>query len=68
MTHHPEPLWQPIETAPHGEPVIRFEPAEYRNGKVSLSARIIISSGLYPRKATHWMPLPPHPGPLEKGR
>lgn len=52
--------WQPIETAPCGE-VIRYEPAEYRRGQLSLPARIVISGGLYPRKATHWMPLPAFP-------
>jgi hypothetical protein len=54
--------WQPIETAPKGD-VIRYEPAEYRKNERHpyLDARIVISNGAYPRKATHWMPLPAPP-------
>ena len=53
--------WQPIETAPKGVDVLRFEPREYRRGQISLHERIVLSSGAYPRQATHWMPAPAPP-------
>lgn len=60
--------WRPIETAPRGVNVIRYEPEERnRHGRESLHARIIISSGTYPRLASHWMPLPAPPQEKDHG-
>jgi antitoxin component HigA of HigAB toxin-antitoxin module len=57
-----ESKWQPIESVPEGVEVIRYEPTVYgRHGQVTNRARIVISTGDYPRKATHWMPLPSPP-------
>jgi hypothetical protein len=49
--------WQPIETAPREELILYF-PAHRR-----LDAMIKVDTYpvYYPRKPTHWMPLPPAP-------
>ncbi len=58
--------WRNIETdpPPRGD-VLRYEPPTYRkrDGSLELPARITVSSGAYPRKASHWMPLPEPPKP-----
>lgn len=54
--------WKPIESCPEGTMAIRYEPEQRnRHGQISNHARIVISDGRYPRKATHWMPLPKPP-------
>lgn len=54
--------WQPIETAPHGEYVLLFEPRVPRK-TIDTPARMIVERWPthYPRKASHWMPLPAPP-------
>lgn len=54
--------WKTIESAPVGKEILLYEP-DYVAGRDVLTARIV--SGYwpttYPRKATHWMPLPSPP-------
>lgn len=53
--------WMPIESAPRGELILYF-PAitEGRNQKTQMF-RIDVHPVTYPRKPTHWMPLPDPP-------
>lgn len=52
--------WQPIETAPDGLHILFFPKQEGRN-ELSEMMKIDFYPVSYPRKPTHWMPLPPHP-------
>jgi len=54
--------WRPIETAPEGCEMILYFPAEAtRRGDPKHIERITVDlyPVTYPRKPTHWMPLPP---------
>jgi hypothetical protein len=58
--------WQPIETAPRGEYLLLFFPAEVEPSdrrRVNLGSMTLIDlyPVSYPRKPTHWMPVPPAP-------
>lgn len=61
----PRPLspWQPIETAQSGRHILFFPLERGRFGEVSHPPRTVVDHYpvSYPRKPTHWMPLPPPP-------
>lgn len=52
--------WQPVETAPKGLILLYFPPTD---GRMKMGAMIQIDHYpvTYPRKPTHWMPLPEPP-------
>jgi len=50
-----EPRWQPIETAPHGVPLLLWNKHNHFVG-------IWFADWVGGEKPTHWMPLPPPPG------
>ncbi len=60
--------WQPVETAPHGKPVL-LAWQDWRDGKwimdvgaASTGERNEVASSIsHHGSATHWMPLPQHP-------
>ena len=54
--------WQPIETAPEGEKIIMYYPAQKKRS-FSLGEKIAVDVHpvSWPRKPTYWMPLPPSP-------
>lgn len=51
--------WQPIETAPKGEHLLYF-PANEAKHQVEM-IRVDLYPVTYPRKPTHWIPLPKAP-------
>jgi hypothetical protein len=58
--------WQPIETAPEGRELLLYFPVT-KNSKGRLTLPEMICTDRmpvgYPRKPTHWMPLPEPPKP-----
>lgn len=59
--------WQPIETAPSGNELVLYFPEQLgRNAHTSM-ARVDFHPVHYPRKPTHWMPLPAPPVACEPG-
>jgi hypothetical protein len=54
--------WKPIETAPTGMHILYFpaEGTDRRNGLAAM-IRVDFYPVTYPRKPTHWMPLPEPP-------
>jgi hypothetical protein len=59
--------WQPIETAPKGRHILYVPEVRFRARGVDKKAflpemiRIDFYPVAWPRKPTHWMPLPPPP-------
>jgi hypothetical protein len=51
--------WRPIATAPKGVHLLYFP----KNGAQKLGERMVVDyyPVTYPRKPTHWIPLPPPP-------
>lgn len=65
------PGWLPIETAPRGTLVVLYHPPTTgRHGQVKLSEWVSVNvyPPGYPRKASHWMPLPAPPATSESGK
>lgn len=52
--------WQPIETCPRGEAILYHPPETGRNAKCAM-VKVDRYPTSYPRKPTHWMPLPAPP-------
>jgi hypothetical protein len=53
--------WRPIETAPRGEMLILYFPKDERH-RLHIMVRVETFPCSFPRKPTHWLPLPPLPG------
>lgn len=60
--------WLPIESYKRGE-VMFYQPrVDNGRGRMKLNARIVIDNRKpYPRKTTHWMPLPTTPSTPDSG-
>lgn len=52
--------WQPIETAPNGTLILYFPRINGRNA-LEWMVKVDYHPVHYPRKPTHWMPLPSPP-------
>lgn len=52
------PAWEPIKTAPSGEEIVLYFPPEPHRAQL---VRVDFYPPHYPRKPTHWLPLPALP-------
>ena len=58
--------WRDIASAPSGQELLLYEPEE-KAGRNVFPARMVVGRWPthYPRKASHWQPLPPSPSSAE---
>ena len=53
--------WRPIETAPKGQQVLLYFPAETGRNPLNEWIKLDRYPVGYPRQPTHWMPMPAPP-------